>query len=294
MVERLSEVEARRASIAELGTVTDAMRSLAAVRLQQATGMLDGTRTYAAVIADALARAVGLAGMAPPWPGDGRGSAAVLLFTPEHGFVGGFAEQLVDAAMGLPPSHALWVIGSRGVALLEERGRAVAWSTGMATQVDAVTATVGRAAEALYRAAARDSLGRVELLYGRVERGTTPVVVREPLLPLDLARFGAARQGVPPLTNLPPARLVERLVDEYVYALLAHAAMESFAAENAARLSVMIAARQHIDDTLTDLTGVVRRLRQEQITNELIELATGAAAAHAAEAKARGRGEPTV
>lgn len=285
MAERLSEVEVRRASIAELGAVTDAMRSLAAVRLQQATAMLDGTRTYAGVIADALARAISLpggllGGGAARWPAEERGNAAVLLFTPEHGFVGAFAERVVETALALPGSRALWVVGSRGAALLEERGRAPAWSAAMATHTDAVTATVRRVAEALYRAAADHRLDRVDIVYGRAERGATPVVVREPLLPLDLTRFRTADRAVPPLTNLPPPQLVARLVDEYVFALLAQAAMESFAAENAARLAVMMAARRNIENTLEDLTGVIRRLRQEQITTELIELATGTEALH--------------
>ena len=282
MAERLGEVEARRASVAELGTVTDAMRSLAAVRLQQASGMLGGTRAYADVVAGALAQAVALSVEGPGrWPANGRGHAALLLFAPEHGFVGAIAARLVAVALEAPADRALWVVGSRGAALLEERGRVVAWSLPMATQTDAVTATVRRVADALYHAAAEDRLGTVELLYGRSTTGAPPDLVRETLLPLDLTRFRPAGGAVPPLTNLPPGQLVARLVDEYMFALLAHAAMESFAAENAARLAVMMAARQNIADTLDELTGIVRRLRQEQITTELIELATGAEALHA-------------
>jgi len=284
MAERLAEVEARRASVEELRAVTDAMRSLAAVRLQQALAVIGGTRAYARVIGGALAQAVGLLAQGSDhwpacWPAQsGRGRAATVLFAPEHGFVGAFAERLADAALeGMPPRGVLWAVGSRGAALLEERGRPPDWSIPMATHTDAVTATGRRIAEALYRAAADGTLGTVEVLYGRSAQGGAPEVMREALLPLDLVR-GHAGGAVPPLTNLPPADLVPRMVDEYVFALLAHAAMESFAAENAARLSVLMAARQNIDATLDELTGVMRRLRQEQITTELIELATGAEA----------------
>lgn len=281
MAGRLSDAESRRASIAELGAVTDAMRSLAAVRLQQATAMLEGTRTYAGVIAEALARALPLLGdAATRWPAEEKGNAAVLLFAPEHGFVGAFAERLAEAALALPAPKALWVVGSRGAALLEDAlledgGRAPVWSVAMATHTDAVTATVHRVAEALYRAAAEGRLDRMDIVYGRAEPGTIPVVVREPLLPLDLTQFRGATRGEPPLTNLPPPRLVARLVDEYVFALLAQAALESFAAENAARLAVMMAAHRNIESTLEDLNGEIRRLRQEHITTELIELASG-------------------
>lgn len=278
MSERLADIEARRASVQELEAVTDVMRSLAAMRLQQALGTLAGTRAYAEVIAGALAQAAALLDDAPvQWPADRQhGHSALVLFAPEHGFVGAFAERLVDAALAAPDGCALWVVGLRGAALLEERGRPPEWSTAMATNTDAVTATARRIAEALYRAAAEGRLGRVELLYGRTDAGAPPEPVRRPLLPLGLPRDGA--RPVPPLINMPPRELIARLVDEYVFALLADAAMESFAAENAARLSTMMTARHNIETTLDGLTATARHLRQEQVTNELIELVSGAEA----------------
>ncbi|WP_372394534.1 FoF1 ATP synthase subunit gamma [Azospirillum sp. HJ39] len=280
MTDRLPEVEARRASVQELGSVTDVMRSLAAMRLQQALAALAGTRAYAGVVAGALAQAVSLQDDAPArWPQNGHGGGqadVLLLFAPEHGFVGAFAERLVDAALAAPPGCLLWVAGQRGAALLEERGRPPVWTTAMATHTDAVTATALRIAEALYGAAAQGRLGRVELLYGRTGAGAPPEPVRRPLLPLDLPR--ARPHPLPPLTNMPPRDLIARLVDEYVFALLADAAMESFAAENAARLSTMMTARHNIEATLDELTATARHLRQEQVTTELIELVSGAEA----------------
>ncbi|MBP2306753.1 ATPase [Azospirillum melinis] len=278
MSERLADVEARRASVQELEAVTDVMRSLAAMRLQQALGTLAGTRAYAEVIAGALAQAAALLDDVPvQWPADGHdGRSARVLFAPEHGFVGAFAERLVEAALAAPDGCALWVVGQRGAALLEERGCPPDWSTAMATNTDAVTATARRIAEALYRAAAEGRLVRVELLYGRTEGGAAPEPVRRPLLPLGFPRDGA--RPVPPLINMPPRDLIARLVDEYVFALLADAAMESFAAENAARLSTMMTARHNIETTLDGLTATARHLRQEQVTNELIELVSGAEA----------------
>ena len=53
--------------------------------------------------------------------------------------------------------------------------------------------------------------------------------------------------------NLPPRRLIEQLVGEYVFAELALAALESFASENAARLATMESARVNIEDKLDEL-----------------------------------------
>ena len=95
----------------------------------------------------------------------------------------------------------------------------------------------------------------------------------------DTTALSRPRPGPPPLANLEPRRLVEQLVGEYVFAELALAGLESFAAENAARLQTMEAARLNIDQKLEELTGQERLLRQEQITAEVQDVTAGALAA---------------
>jgi F-type H+-transporting ATPase subunit gamma len=51
--------------------------------------------------------------------------------------------------------------------------------------------------------------------------------------------------------------------------------MLSFAAENEARMEAMIAARSNVVRKLDELVASFRRLRQEEITGEIIELLVG-------------------
>jgi F-type H+-transporting ATPase subunit gamma len=51
--------------------------------------------------------------------------------------------------------------------------------------------------------------------------------------------------------------------------------MESFASENGARLATMQSARDKLDQRLLELRALEGRLRQEQITGELLEIITG-------------------
>jgi F-type H+-transporting ATPase subunit gamma len=84
--------------------------------------------------------------------------------------------------------------------------------------------------------------------------------------------------GPPPLTNLAPGKLVEKLIDELVFAELMRAPMESFAGENGARLATMEAAHASIAGKLDDLSQDERRRRQDEITTELLDIVTGAEA----------------
>jgi F-type H+-transporting ATPase subunit gamma len=281
MVERLSDVQARTQSLHELQDIVGAMRAIAAARVQEAQAALGGTRAYAQVIGDVIAEALPLL-PEPPGPGiAARGAArGLVLFMAEHGFTGAFNDELADAARPATSDRAaLFVVGSRGCGLIEERGSVPAWATEMATHAGAVTDTARRIADELYRRFDQGSLAAVEILYFRGHDGGRRALERQSLLPVDLGRFRRPRSAVPPLTNLVPRLLIGGLLGEYVFAQLAQAAMESFASENGARLAAMQSAREKLDEHLTELQSLERRLRQEQITDELLEIVTGTEAA---------------
>jgi F-type H+-transporting ATPase subunit gamma len=100
-------------------------------------------------------------------------------------------------------------------------------------------------------------------------------IVERALLPFDFARFKVEPSAVPPITTMPSEQLLAELAEEYVYAELCEEVMLSFAAENEARMEAMIAARSNVARKLDELIASFRRLRQEEITGEIIELSAG-------------------
>jgi len=74
------------------------------------------------------------------------------------------------------------------------------------------------------------------------------------------------------LISLPPASLLTQLAEEYVFAEVCEALTLSLAAENEARMRAMTAAKSNVSTMLDDLVARSRQLRQEEITNEIIEL----------------------
>ena len=279
MTERLADIEARLASITELQDVVGAMRSIAAVRLQQAAGSLAGTRAYAEVVTGALARAVALLPEARTdgGRGDGRGNG-VVLFCPEHGFTGAFTERLVDTVLSEPdPPPVLLVVGSRGAALLEERGRAPAWYLPMATQPAAVPTTARHVADALLDrvGSGTGKLTRVDMVYGCHHGGGPPSVERRALLPVDIDRFRrfSTRDGA---ADQPAAGAAGRASGRGIRACRTGPRGNGERRGRKRRPPRHHAvARQNIAQTLETLQSAERRIRQEQITAELLELVTG-------------------
>ena len=276
---RLTEIESHIGSMSELLDIVSAMRSLASMRVQEAQRAVPGVRRYAESMASAIGDAIRLL----PEGGGGRPSAgdrrALILYTAEQGFVGGFNQHLLEAMEhDLSGKDLLFVLGSRGAQLLRERGHRPAWEHPMATRLASLPETVRRLAAELYRTVGRASVNRVEVIFARYRKGSAATIESRLLFPVDLKSFATATSKLPPLHNLPPDVLLENLVAEYVFALLIEAAIESFASENAARFSAMEAARDNVSRKLDGLRDEARQARQDEITTELIDLVTGAEA----------------
>ncbi|MGC9420723.1 MAG: F0F1 ATP synthase subunit gamma, partial [Rhodovulum sp.] len=95
-MEDLARIEARRASLEELGQLVGALRSMAAARAREAQAGFEGTRAYVGIIDRAIAELAQPAAMDAP---AGAGERVLLLITSENGFVGGFNTALVEHAI---------------------------------------------------------------------------------------------------------------------------------------------------------------------------------------------------
>ncbi|WP_454918883.1 F0F1 ATP synthase subunit gamma [Xanthobacter sediminis] len=280
MTERLVDVAQRIRTVHQLSAVISAMRGIAAARAREARAQLDGIRAYARTIAGGIGHALAFMPEAPHAPRPARDGHIVITLCAEQGFAGAFSAHVLDAAEKLrlrAPEKAftLFVIGDRGLLVAEEKGMSCAWSAPMISHPDQAPALASRIVDALYDRL--DGGPQVSLLHALPGDGAMQVVEKR-LVPFDFARFPLARRAVPPLATLPPDVLLARLVEEYVFTEVAEAAMLSFAAENEARMRAMIAAHTNVEKTLEDLIARSRQLRQEEITNEIVELAGGAAA----------------
>ena len=280
MAERLADLAAQIEGVRQLDSVVSAMRGIAASRAQSGRALLPGIDAHARVVSRAIGAALNLS---PPdgasTERDRSAGRGLIVFCAEQGFVGAFSERVLDRVAGEPPGTTILLIGTRGDALARERGMAPAWTSPMASNANAVPGLAGRLADALYERISEDGLASVDVVYSRMADGSGIAIERRSLLPLDYRQFQRPIERRTPLTNLAPAILIQRLAAEYIYAQLCRAAMQAFEAENEARMLAMGSAHINIQRKLEDLGHLERRLRQQEITAEVLELATGAEAA---------------
>jgi len=274
-LEELIRLKSRIESLGELRTLFSAMRAMSAARVQEAQGALDGIRRYAAVVQGAISEAASFqpAGAATLSEAVLPPSGSLVLICAEHGFAGAFNRLLLQRAKTeIKASEQIGIVGRRGAALADEHGLCPTWTLPMATHVGGVIDVARRVAAQLTRAAS------VRLVFARYQAGGRFEIGMRPVIPIDPHLLTASTRQMPPLHHLAPELLLQRLIEEHLFADLVLAMMESLASENGARLQVMKAADRNIEDKLSDLTRRARQVRQQAITAELLDVVTGAEA----------------
>jgi F-type H+-transporting ATPase subunit gamma len=280
MSDKLEDVKARLDTVKELSGVVAAMRGVAAARSREALARLPGVRACAEQIGAAIADAMALepppgAASPPPRPEHPRPAQLLIAIGAEQGFVGTFNHRIVQAAQNAAVGATQYfVIGNRACLAAAESGLRIAWSAEMIVQADAAPQLANRIVDALYGCLSASECSRVTLIHGVPRASSEADVVTTPLLPFDFARFSPGVRAFAPLITLPVRQLQERLAEEYIYTQVCEALVLSFAAENEARMRAMIAARRNIDDTAQRLTRDYQRLRQDQITAEIVKLSS--------------------
>ena len=269
-MEELARIEAKLQSLSELEELVGALRSMAASRAREAQAAFTGTRSYRETVEGAIAV---IAPLVPSRPAPGAGEHMLIVVTSENGFVGGFNNRLVERAARLrQEGERLILVGRRGQVAAAERGMEPDRVFGMTSRAGGVTALARRIAAGVKGA------GAVRLLYAGHRPGAAFEIEEKPVLPLDEARQKGAVPPVPPLFQLPPETLLERLSWEYLFAEIAAALMESLASENGARLRTMDAAARNIEDRLEKLRREEQMARQEETTADMLDVVIGAEA----------------
>ena len=253
MTDRLADITARIDGIGQLGQVVNAMRGIAAA-IGEVLTLLPPPKDAA------------------PEPS----RTALVVFCAEQGFVGGFGEAVLRAIEAEATTTPLLVVGTRGLASLAERDIAPLWSAAMPSHTLGIPRLADRIAEAVYGHVVSGDIDALDAVFSLRSPGQPITVQRRRLFPLDPAAFHRASAGNPPLLTLKPEVLLRELTAEYLHAQLCAIALHAFAAENDARMEAMAQAHGQIDRQLGELRAVQRRVRQDEITAEIIELAAGA------------------
>jgi F-type H+-transporting ATPase subunit gamma len=292
------DVKNRISSVKNIQKITRAMEMVAAARLRRAEQRIEALRPYASAIRRMTRQAAEAAGNVPNLPilneHESVSTVGLLLVTGDRGLAGAFNSQIVRAGIRIAAEHesegrsmAWYASGRRGVSSLTFRGREVAGSYTGFTDRPAY-GDARDIAQDLMTAYVDGNVDQVEIVYNGYVSPLTQHVTRETLLPLQHATIleaeedeGDEREDHPSHSALveyepDPEEILMRLIPAYVEISIFRALLESTASEHGARMTAMRNASENAGDIIKDLTLQMNRERQAEITQEILEVVSGA------------------
>lgn len=298
------EVKNQIASVKNISTITRAMEMVAGARLRRAEQRIGDLRPYAQALRKMARRASEEAGRVPNVPiliqREEVSRVGVLLVTGDRGLAGAFNANIVRAGMRLASDSRgegsdvqFSVVGRKGESALRFRQQTIGRAyTGFTDRPSFANAR--EIGDDLATAYVDGELDRVDLIYNRYVSPMTQQVYRQTLLPLQQAEvFGEAggEAEEEPETEEERAHrssswdyepeaeeLLARLVPDYVNITVYRALLESAASEHGARMTAMRNAAENAQEMIEDLTLEMNRARQAEITQEILEVVSGAEA----------------
>ncbi len=118
--------------------------------------------------------------------------------------------------------------------------------------------------------------GRVDIIYSRFQSTLVPRPAIDTLLPVEPTEDTEGIPGGQFIFEPNPAAVLTSLLPRYVATRLFQAVLESKASEESSRMVAMKNATENAEDLIDDLTLSYNKVRQSNITREMIEIATGA------------------
>jgi F-type H+-transporting ATPase subunit gamma len=299
------DVKSRISSIKNINKITRAMEMVAAARLRRAEQRIEALRPYAEGMRKLTRRAAEQAGGMPRVPvmveREQEKRVGLVLITGDRGLAGAFNTNIIRDGMrlgkelredGVEPVFS--AVGRKGVGALTFRKQELAGSyTGFTDRPGFANAReIGEELTARY---VDGEVDRVELVYNRYVSPLTQHVWRQTLLPMQQAEVigeGAeAEDADAEETEIEKAHsaalweyepeaeeLLAQLIPEYVNISVYRALLESAASELGARMTAMRNAAENAETMMEDLTLEMNRARQAEITQEILEVVSGAEA----------------
>ncbi|AXS84039.1 MULTISPECIES: F0F1 ATP synthase subunit gamma [Marinobacter] len=109
---------------------------------------------------------------------------------------------------------------------------------------------------------------------GQREPAVSPLLPLPPSLLSDPGKVGWQSRSLPDYT-MQATPLLAALLRNHIFASVFQASAEAMVTENAARLALMQQAEQAVDERLEEVGGQFRLVRQDEITNELMDIIIG-------------------
>jgi F-type H+-transporting ATPase subunit gamma len=291
----LLEIRRRLKSVKNTQQITKAMKMVSAARLRRAQERVVTARPFANKMTQVLGELATRTDEDFHHPlldlrGDQR--YLLVLITADKGLCGAFNTNLTKAAQAFMRENSdkkieIMAIGRKGRDFFRNRRAVIAGEfIGLTAKARLEFSDALEVAQSIIKMYTEDEeIDKVFTVYNEFKSVLSQRVVLEQLLPVSRAKQEESEaKSQQPVTLIdyiyeqPPEEIFSTLLPRLIETQIFRALLESVASEHGARMTAMDSASKNASELIDSLTLNMNRIRQAAITNEIIEVDSGAAA----------------
>lgn len=279
----LREIKQRIRRIKSTQQITRAMKMVASAKLRRAQEKMLAARPYADKIKELVHR-LSFAVENPQLPllqNRPVKRLHLVVVTADRGLCGSFNSHIIKRALGEINLHkelevSLVVVGRKGYDFFRKRNYTIA-EKHINIFNDLRLSHADQISKFLIAEYISGKTDAVRIIYNEFKSVAQQRLVMEELLPVQVSESEEV-QHIDYLYEPAQESLLEALLPRYVKVRVWRALVESFAAEQAARMIAMENATENASELIENLTLEFNKARQAAITKEILEIVGGAEA----------------
>ena len=281
----LKEIKQRIHSVKSTQKITSAMKLVAAAKLRRTQTSIENLRPYEQKLKSILSSFLGNMSVDSAFTVSREVNKVVVIPVSSHTtFCGAFNSNVIRLAKDIVAEYSstgveveVMPVGKKMHEAFKKQTTCIV-DTLLKQAGNPSYADVSTVAEELMRRFYVEEIDKIELVYTHFVSAGKLVLQRETLLPFDISAY--ASESINHSTDyiVEPGRevLLNALVPKVVELRLFTALLDAAAAEHAARVLAMQTATDNATGLIADLTLEYNKGRQMAITNELLDIMSGA------------------
>jgi F-type H+-transporting ATPase subunit gamma len=277
------EIRGRITAVRNIKQITRAFQFVAASKLKRAQDSTLAARPYSDKIDEVLADLATVLGPEdhPLFASREGGTRLIVLITTDRGLAGPLNTNTIRFVSRIVTEHTgdltLVTVGRKGRdAMRRARVPIEAHFAGFGDRP--TFADVLPIARLITEDFIAGTYSRIDVVYPRFVTTLTQRPEMEELLPIQPSEDVEGIPGNQFIFEPSPRAVLEQLLPRYVATRIYQAVLEAKASEESSRMVAMKAATENAEDLIDDLTLAYNKVRQANITREMVEIATGASA----------------
>lgn len=288
----LKELKTRISSVSSTRKITSAMKMIAAARLRQAQTAVESSRPYAYALAGIMAKlAEASQNMEePPLLLAGKEqekTVLLIVISSERGLCGGFnggvvreTRRTITEIKQAGQKVKLLCVGRKASDMLKSEFSDIMLTHDIEMHGGKLDfASVQKTMASLTKQFENDDFDKAYIIYNRFVNAITQEVMNSQIIPVSLPPKEENEDNLSDVELEPSEEvIISDILPKSLTNKLYGCILDSFAAEQAARMTAMDNASRNAGDMIRDLTLQANRQRQAAITTELTEIISGAEA----------------